>query len=103
MREVRYDFDTARLAALATEGAVKLLDVERGLRIVRTVGMLCALCMLRVIRVLWALRRPGRGGRVRAQLPATGVRHERCGRCAGLARAGGSCLRTLRCPHHRRP
>lgn len=39
VRDVKYDFDTCRLAALSTEGCVKLLDTARGLRTVRSVKL----------------------------------------------------------------
>lgn len=38
MRDVKYDADSCRLAALSTEGCIKLLDPARNLRTVRTVG-----------------------------------------------------------------
>lgn len=37
VRDVKYDFESCRLAALSTDGCVKLLDAARNLRTTRTV------------------------------------------------------------------
>ena len=37
MRDIKYDFGTDRVAALGTEGCIKLFDMERDFRITRTV------------------------------------------------------------------
>ncbi|KAI3427023.1 hypothetical protein D9Q98_006965 [Chlorella vulgaris] len=39
VRDVKYDFDSCRLAALSTEGCVKLLDTTRNLRATRTIEL----------------------------------------------------------------
>ncbi len=37
MREIKYDFASGHVAALGTEGCIKLFDLERNFRITRTV------------------------------------------------------------------
>lgn len=40
VRDVKYDFDSCRLAALSTDGCVKLLDASRNLQTLRTVKLM---------------------------------------------------------------
>ncbi len=49
VRDIKYDYGTDRVAALGTEGCIKLFDMERDFRITRTVRRLRLLAAVAMV------------------------------------------------------